>query len=672
MQAIKALEIVAANVEDTDKPNLSQFLRHHILGIMTHINDVINDTHGRTTTNVRAQTIGAVNEFILIIGKDIVTVMPQILATLQTAHEKDELRCACIEAWCTLLRTIPIAEAAPVLGQSISIMVKAWEKLSTRERRLLYNLLYYFVIENGDDPCMKDALADICFLPRDPDLIDIRRRLSASLDGDFLFVRLPRLLRLLSHDLPALRLSVMQEIKLGIVENQINLTSHILGERISPDINSLVNLLVEYIREDEADVVAVCCDCLGALGAIDPNRLEQRPPTTLTIFSDFSTRDASRRFAMSLILDHLIGAFRSSKDTKSQDALAYAIQELLKFCGYNKQTIKGSGSMAAKWKALPRTALDLIAPLLNSRYKVKPTAYKPGQKPFFSFTGTYRDWLQAWVLDLIEGCDGDHAREVFEACRTVIKTSNLSIAELLLPHLILHALTTETLAKRDAICLEILTVIQSSGEQTEKTYLALQVSYTSSCNVIAHLQKIFDVLDFLGHWLRNRRQAAHAGRAARAKQANRHMNPEDDVEDERDTALVQIEETLQKFPQESIAEASLRTKSYTRALLHQEQHIRSLGSGLLQEEYAKLQRIYANLDEPDGMQGISMKFISPSLEQEILEHQSTGKWAAAQSCFELSLQREPDNLGHHIGLLNCLQHLGHYGKPTSFQDSCKD
>lgn len=81
----------------------------------------------------------------------------------------------------------------------------------------------------------------------------------------------------------------------------------------------------------------------------------------------------------------------------------------------------------------------------------------------------------------------------------------------------------------------------------------------------------------------------------------------------------------------------------------------------LTPHYERLHEIYAHLDEPDGMEGISMLILSPSLEHKIRQHESTGQWTAAQSCWEVRLQQSPDNLEFHLGLLRCLRNLGHYG-----------
>ncbi len=86
------------------------------------------------------------------------------------------------------------------------------------------------------------------------------------------------------------------------------------------------------------------------------------------------------------------------------------------------------------------------------------------------------------------------------------------------------------------------------------------------------------------------------------------------------------------------------------------------GEADLPAYYEKLHEIYAHLDEPDGMEGISTLILAPTLEHQIREHESTGRWTSAQSCWELRLQESPDNVDFHLGLLRCLRNLGHYGK----------
>ena len=130
-------------------------------------------------------------------------------------------------------------------------------------------------------------------------------------------------------------------------------------------------------------------------------------------------------------------------------------------------------------------------------------------------------------------------------------------------------------------------------------------------------------------------------------------------------AVVRVDSITSGIDQGLMARAAFECKQYARALMNLEQQavlrLQTTPDRDLQEYYEKIHEIYAELDEPDGMAGISTKVLSPSLEHQIREHESTGRWTAAQSCWEVRLQQEPDNIESHIGLMRCLKNLGHYG-----------
>lgn len=130
-----------------------------------------------------------------------------------------------------------------------------------------------------------------------------------------------------------------------------------------------------------------------------------------------------------------------------------------------------------------------------------------------------------------------------------------------------------------------------------------------------------------------------------------------------------------------MATAALSCKDHARALLNFEQRIWMMEDTSrptiddqapnqpqdssteedLRRYYESVHQIYSEIDEPDGMEGISTKIPSPSILHQIREHESTGRWTSAQSCWEVELQRQPDELRSHVGLLRCLKNLGHYG-----------
>ena len=138
--------------------------------------------------------------------------------------------------------------------------------------------------------------------------------------------------------------------------------------------------------------------------------------------------------------------------------------------------------------------------------------------------------------------------------------------------------------------------------------------------------------------------------------------------------LLRVYSVLTSVDQTLIARAALRTKAYARALSGFEQALFAEHTGApdpseaVQAQYEQLHEIYAHLDEPDGMEGISTMILSPSIEHQIREHESMGQWTSAQSCWEVQLQRSPNELTSHLGLLRCLKNLGHYGTSDFISD----
>jgi len=134
--------------------------------------------------------------------------------------------------------------------------------------------------------------------------------------------------------------------------------------------------------------------------------------------------------------------------------------------------------------------------------------------------------------------------------------------------------------------------------------------------------------------------------------------------------LASVEEVLNSIPAEIISKRAVECKSYARALFHWEQYIRQEkdNAGMrddpkdLDPYLERLQEIYSQIDEPDGIEGISAQLHVPDVEQQIFEHQKAGRWTAAQSWYEIRLNENPDNAEIQFSLLKCLKESGQYGK----------
>ena len=184
---------------------------------------------------------------------------------------------------------------------------------------------------------------------------------------------------------------------------------------------------------------------------------------------------------------------------------------------------------------------------------------------------------------------------------------------------------------------------------------------------LSYLQTIFRILDYLSRWMQEKRRDLANSRSAGSRSTR--LATESQVE-EGTLHVSSVEALLSRIPADMISHRAIDCRSFSRALFHWEQYIRQerqksfeLGRELLIDPlYERLQDIYAQIDEPDGIEGISAHLHVLNIDQQILEHRKEGRWTAAQSWYEMSLVDQPSNLDLQYQLLTCLKESGQYGK----------
>lgn len=134
-----------------------------------------------------------------------------------------------------------------------------------------------------------------------------------------------------------------------------------------------------------------------------------------------------------------------------------------------------------------------------------------------------------------------------------------------------------------------------------------------------------------------------------------------------DYGVANVNIVLEMIPPEVISARAVECKSYSRALFYWEQHIRDVrkkdnsaktSTALLEH----LQEIYTQIDEPDGIEGISAHLQVVDINQQILGHRKAGRWTTAQSWYEIQLAERPSDLDVKLNLLTCLRESGQLGK----------
>lgn len=648
-QAVEGLEFVRATVATSGKwrgMDLTAFLQEEVLAILTWVNDDLSGVHGKLRPGRRAMSVRSIGALVQQIGTVAARVAPQVLASLTSTLQQSDLVLPTLESWLCVVQELRGADLGAIIGPTAAALLDAWPRLDHAERQVAARVLRSAVMERTTDLSFLDDVPSLDTIADEvPDVAQRIRATRRVWDDEACF---QHILERVSNDRAAICVQSLHELRAFLHERRACISHWTTGNVFHTLIGRCVRVLMAVATRMElsADVAALCLECLGALGAVDPDRLDMPPDEPIfVLLHDFEQSDESMALAQRLLVDLVVPAFRATHDTKHQAGLAYAIQELLKFCHFTPALLDASAphivpdKLRRRWAALPEGILPTLLPLLNSRYVVQSPEPRARQMPLYVHSTSYRDWIQAWALMLIRAARPGDAAMLFGLFESVVRDYDVGIAQALLPHLVLHVLINGSAEQRRTI-LEELRAVLADQAQPALGYEPERRRMTA--------QTLFLVLDHVGHWMRRMRLVP-----LRAAKRSRLRD-----------ALADVQALMDELSPDLLAQASLQCDAYARALLHFEYRIRAAARTQRPEElqpyYETMHEIYASLDDPDGMEGISTRVLEPSLEHQIREHESTGRWTDAQSCWEVELQRHPDDVRLHVGLLRCLRNLGHY------------
>ncbi|KAM0793140.1 hypothetical protein ACM66B_000616 [Microbotryomycetes sp. NB124-2] len=648
------------------KIELGVVLKNSIVGLLSHMNRGLNESSAHRPMRDKQQIIRSLAAVTSLVGPAISGYSPQIMATLQSAVEVEGLRDVTLQAFETFVKEFKFHEIGPYLGPISSIFVKLFNDFTPKQKETARRTLDYIVIENTDN--LANFVHEVADLSGIPDLDRANRRLQRVRSGWSKAQRVEFYIGRVANENDAVAFQALKELQHFLSERDWA-KSATEGDSFDPQTGILIRTLLNAVVRDGADqknVRDMALACLGSLGALDPARVDV--PSTESAFivlENFENRSESVDFALHLIQDVLIGIYRSTNDTKHQEFLAFAIQSLLGFCGFTKDLLQPHADKIVdekswvRWSKLPKSVHETCGPLLGSLFTIHRPVQRKSVFPIYLHTSSYRDWIKTLTNHLVEsvrtnadlGRTSQDAKEIFEAFTSVLYLDDIAVAQYLLPHLVLNTLISGTDDDRELIRQEMQVVLTDQVSPTHDT---------SDHSRLLSAQTVFALMDHLSQWITNTRKRLQEARS-RKRQKSRT-----DTERLAGEQLINVEVVLNGIQRDLLGQAAQVCKAYARSLLNFESHIvaeqssRGNNDQRLQDYYERLHDCYAALDEPDGMEGISTKIISPSIQHQIVEHESTGRWTSAQSCWEVRLQQKPDDPANHVGLLRCLKYLGHY------------
>lgn len=657
--ALSKVQQVLAPTKVAQPPQgLATFLKPHTLGVFSQLSDMLQGVKLKLSLERKHAILRSMGALAQRVGKAISDYAPQYMSTFQTMVIIPELSEVTLETWHVFLTMLEPSEIKPYIGPTTAAFISSWGTFSSTAREYASRSLQYIIIEVGHE--LEEHLDDVVDLSAVPELQHLHNHLQHLRRTWTPKDHLRRILERCTSDNLAVSILSIGELETFLLTEKHLFRQYASGDIFDPMIGQIMTTLIAASCRDGDGTEALkllAFKCIGILGALDPDRLEVNVhDSSMVVLSNFTDEEEAVQFSMHLIKDLLVGVFRATSDVVYQRYLGYTLQQLLRVCQFTPSLI-GAGNSGppsvktrARWNSLPKHVVETLISLLDSKYSFHPSPAMHIEHPVYPTQSTYREWIQIWTCHLIDKASGPMARNIFSSFPPTVRNKDVVVAYHILPHLVLNILISGHEDDADAIRAELLTVLRDqvnpdSGSAADKKLLSAQA--------------VFMIMDHLNKWVRVVRQNIST-KKSESKRAR-----EDRIDSKAEEQLLRVDSILSSIDQNLMARAALQCKAYARSLMNFERQIvtlqeRSPKNPDLPDHYERLHEIYSHLDEPDGMEGVSTLILSPSLEHQIRQHESTGRWTSAQSCWEVRLQQSPDDVEFHIGLLRCLRNLGHY------------
>ncbi|KAI5922289.1 phosphatidyl inositol 3-kinase-like protein [Camillea tinctor] len=641
--------LVATSAESRQKKlhSTGRFLQQHALGLMARLTDVINDVSTlRAPLQERKRCIKAMEEMVRTGRHYIRIARPQISACILAAISHDELCSVAFSCWTAMLLHLEEEDIEALIETTFFLISHYWSTFDDATQNLSRDLVETLL--DKERTTLEALISKLPSFSHINGLSDIETKLSklrTPVDNRTAFSLLAERIR---HENAGVVLQALRELVSYLQNQQAYLQASSVSEQPDSVVTSLVRALLDCASRyngAHGEIGDLCTRCIGLVGCLDPNRVETiRAEKQIVLTSNFEDPGETTDFVVFLLENVLVKSFLSTTDTKLQGYLSYAMQELLDRSDM-KVAVSMEGSRDAapiyrKFLSMSESAREVLTPFLTSRYVLLPTNPPPVEYPIFSTGKTYGNWMRNLTLDCLRRPQVLFAQLVFEPLCRLIRVKDLAIAEFLFPYLIVHIIVGEEISEEDRanIIGELLSVLQHE--------LPSDATYAAREDKKLCCEAIFRFLDYAMRWVQ-------------LKRASPHTNPRDAASTDK------VQKVLDSFPAELISQRAVDCQAYSRALFHLEQHIRQVDenkSGLEDRNrlIQRLQDIYTQIDEPDGLEGISAHLHVLDINEQVLSHRKAGRWAAAQTWYEIKLAEDPDNVDIQIDLLTCLKESGQH------------
>lgn len=655
----------SSNSDAVIEASVERFFDDNILGIITLFSKSIRDNTGNVSYNEKLQCLNGLSKLAECAGKPFAKAVPQVCAVLQAALEFSLLQATAMTAWETMLRHMKSSDLENVTDLTFSVIIQNWSSFTMEAQKNARHLLQYLVVEEKQEMARIVATKGVPYMyGMLPDLADIYNNIKSMVKQPSLAIHYlnPLLRRSFDENIYIVRQTI-REIHHFLANNQdsISLAMENATQR-KYYIERLFKILLvttHQFHNSKTDIPYLCSQCLGILGAADPTKIDiSNDNRDIIVTHNFNDSKESISFVAYFLEHFLVKAFRASTNPSSQAFLAYGIQEYLRFCGLHVNSIS-EGIQKELWNYFSPTSQSIMLPMRSSRYTLTHSStHQPETYPIFHVGIDHLKWLQQFTMDLLYKAKGNsNAEQVFRVCRKIIKDQDPSVFNFILPYVALNVVLNDNLEDRKNVINELLIIFNTDHSGTDDGNENMKRFYSS----------VFSVVDYFNKWRRHRQ--AVFGRFNRSKHNSKSAQAAN-----KDSLIENVEGIMNKLSPDLMARRSYECKSYPRAIMYWEQHLHTIGDSNPKEKetiYSKFMEIYANINDPDSLDGVSRTFSNLSVPRKILQLENTGRWDDALECYESLSKSSNWNWDSENGynMLRCMKQGGNYEALLSLLDS---
>ncbi|KAK4102952.1 phosphatidyl inositol 3-kinase-like protein [Parathielavia hyrcaniae] len=625
---------------------VGRYLQPHALGLTARLSEEVNGTWpSRPLVSEQRRCLGAMEEMIKICKSYMCIARPQISACLISALASDDLRTAAFSCWEAMLIHMEDADLEALIETTFFIVGYYWKTFDSPTKNKAHTLITAMLKDS--EALLKKYSNRLPSLHHIEELADICKSLEAlrpSLDNGEAFAVFAHRL---SHENPGVIGQALVELVAFLDKNQAYLQASAISEQPDSVVTTLARSLLDCSAKYNgwhADITRLCAQAMGLIGCLDSNRLETaREEKQFVVVHNFTDARETTDFVAFMLENVLVKAFLSTTDTKFQGFLSYAMQELLERTDF-KFACAHAGEEASepiyrKWLAISDSAREVLTPFLSSRFAIAPMPHQTTEYPIFKPGRSYAAWLRAFVLDLLRNPQNPFSMTVFEPLCRLIKVKDLAVTEFLLPYVVLHVVVGQegTDEFRNKVSAELAVILKHQPAET--------ASYVEKEEKKLFYQAVFRILDYCLRWMQ-------------AKKSQHGLTAKDQ------TWIGWVQGLIGSLDPELISQRAVDCNEYARALFFLEPHIESREKKAEKEENDRilqsLQNIYTQIDDPDGLEGVSAHLQHITLDQQALNHRKAGRWTAAQTWYEIRLAECPEDADIQADLLTCLKESGQH------------